>query len=279
MGGSVTDLHGVQLPARYEIRRLEPQHEEWVSALTAHANIYQGWFGDLYDGQRAKIALRFGRNFLGNYRRTLKGGLAYGIFDKEYQFKRPESTTTGGALYWSEFDENDPNLELDGRKKLSDAMDFPLVSHAMAYDASDPECARVLFQSLGEEFPDMVYVFGAKPPGMPEHNNNEKPKRGEVIGRNGTATADGYTGKGLMKALAHFMMHEANANGYKKISIDNTSVAVHHVYSNPPAPYSANVLIEYHAQDHEVDVDGKKIKVFEKCNGVFRGTVHVYLSA
>lgn len=276
--GPVTNLHGVQLPEHYEIRPLDLQYREWVAAIIAHGNIYQGWLGALYEGQRAKTALGFWRIFRTGYERSLEGNLCYGVFDKDYQFKRPESAATGGALYWSEFNQNDPDLELDGRQKLSDAMDFPLVSVAMAHDAHDQECATLLFGPLTKEFPAMASVFGAAPPDMPAQKAEEGPTRGSVVGRNGTATADAYTGKGLMKALSHFLMHETKANGYNQIRLGNTSMAVHHVWSNPPAPYKASVLMDYHCQDHEVEINGEKVKMFEKCRDPFRGTVYVQLS-
>ncbi len=76
---------------------------------------------------------------------SVQTGLVFGIFDKTYQFRRPESQLTGGAVYFSEFDEDDPKIEIGGRQRLSEAMDFPLVSYASSYDGGDPRPGRLSF--------------------------------------------------------------------------------------------------------------------------------------
>lgn len=287
MTQATSNLQATGLSDRYEIRQLEQRHVEWVAAIAAHANVYQGWCASLFDGKQAKTTLGFARNVAVTYRKTVELGYSYGIFDKEYQFKRVESVATGGGLYFSEFDESDPELEVNGREKLNDAMDFPLVTYGMQYDASDPSPAELLFSSLVKEVPVLGYVFAARPAltieerakreAEPDKSLEVKPNRGEVMGRNGTATKDGYAGKGLAKALAYWLMRDAKSKGYKKMVIGVNSSAVQHIYSNPPAPFKANVLMFYPCQDHEVEIDGKMMKLFAQCKEAFRGKVEVLL--
>ncbi|KAJ2966678.1 hypothetical protein NQ176_g10036 [Zarea fungicola] len=287
MTQATSNLQASGLSDRYEIRQLEQRHVEWVAAIAAHANVYQGWCATLFAGQQARTTLAFAQSAAVTYKKTVELGFSYGIFDKEYQFKRVESVAAGGGLYFSEFDESDPELEVDSREKLNDAMDFPLVSYGMQYDASDPSPATILFTSLVKEVPVMGYVFGARPAltaeerakreAEPDKSLEVKPNWGEVMGRNGTATKEEYAGKGLAKALAHWLLSDAKRKGYKKMVIGVNSLAVHHIYSNPPAPFKANVLMAYHCQDHEVEIDGKMVKLFANCKDAFRGSVEVLL--
>ena len=79
--------------------------------------------------------------------------MSFGIFDTQYKFKRPESASTQGKLYW---DEND--LDSDGAALLQQ-MDFPLVSVALAYDGSQPlDMPRMM--PLLEVLPLFATIYG-----------------------------------------------------------------------------------------------------------------------
>ena len=285
MSSVITDLHGVKLDPRFEIRRLEPKHEEWALAVAMHSNVYQSdvWAG-LYIGQQARVCLEGFNIAKGAYMPAITDGWALGVFDKEYQYKRPESAATEGALYWHELDGLDTMIETDGRRVLRDAMDFPLVSVAMGCDASDPAKAGFTYRLLGRALPMGLFVFSITArkreaePASAEPAKPEELKAGEVLQRTGTATADGYMGMGLMKATAHFLMHEAKSKGFKQIRLGALSPAVFHVWTNPPAPYRAEATEKLDYRAHETIVNGEKVKLFENCGpGTITAGVVVHL--
>ncbi|KAM0259440.1 hypothetical protein ACHAQJ_003334 [Trichoderma viride] len=74
---------------------------------------------------------------------------------------------------------------------------------------------------------------------------------GQVLFRNGTSTRIDYEGKGLMKALAHAMMHSVAESGFRGIQIESLSDAVTHVWSNPPQPFRGQVISEFELFDVE----------------------------
>lgn len=121
------------LPSRYEIRTLGPEHAEWAGAIVAHSNIFHSTvFPVIYpDNKTARFnaATRFGQYLLEH---QINSGLSLGIFDKEYQYRRADSAATGGKFYWDVEDDQATAEE------LLEAMDFPLVSVALAYDGKNP---------------------------------------------------------------------------------------------------------------------------------------------
>src|SRR3569833_1278257 len=90
-----------RLPARYEIRTLEPKHSDWANALVMHSTAYSSpvW-SKIYPDDRVGMCygLFKAATYLINHQ--IESGLSIGIFDKEYKFKRSESVETGGKLYW-----------------------------------------------------------------------------------------------------------------------------------------------------------------------------------
>ena len=118
-----------KLPPRYEIRKLGPEHLDWIKAILTHSNIYcSPIWKVLYPDDKAKRAYVMLNNLDYHVLHGINSGHSYGAFDTEYQFKRPESAATGGKLYW-DFD----NLNATGEELLVQ-MDFPLASIALAYD-------------------------------------------------------------------------------------------------------------------------------------------------
>ncbi|KAM0550212.1 hypothetical protein ACHAPJ_009060 [Fusarium lateritium] len=281
---TVSDLHGVDLPARYEIRRLEKKHGDWVNALTRHAAFYGSeLWAPLYVGMARRLAIQAYKINKGQVDMMLAEGLSYAIFDKEYQFKRPESSETGGAVYWNDLDEWDSTKEIDGRRELADAMDFPLVSVVISVDNAD-QPPKIVPGTSPVGIPHGHFYFvacgqAAADKGVPLDGNNDKMlEPGVLLGRRGTATSDDHSGKGLMKALSLFLIHQARADGFKEIEMHAQSHAVFHVWTNPPSPYHVEVKFKTPLDEFETEVDGKKIKPFEKSSGAIGSLLSVYLS-
>ena len=295
---AISDLYGIQLPARYELRRLEPKHSEWFKAIITHTTMYQNdVFAPLYLGQQARLCLQISRSLQGHYDPILAAGLSFGIFDKEYKYKRPISEASGGALYWAELNEQDPDLEANGRKLLSDHMDFPLVSVAGALDIASgmvgPHRERLV-----KMLPHASMLLALSPPSSANSDARDRnddddekkdlkveteasattsPSTGQVMVRTGTATVDGYTGQGFMKTLSHYLMHNALEKGFKMIQIIVGSQAVCHVWSNAPPPFRAEVKQKFNIQDCPVTINGAQVRLFDKCPNGLKAAIYVYL--
>lgn len=129
--------HG--LPARYQIRPLGPEHAAWAAAIVCHSNVFHSTVFPLVypDDKPARFRQAMkAAGYLVDHQ--IKSGLSFGVFDTEYPFKQAASAacTAGGKLYW---DAEDPHADddlLTGDDLLA-AMDFPLVSVALAYDGVD----------------------------------------------------------------------------------------------------------------------------------------------
>lgn len=143
-----------ELPARYEIRQLTPEHAQWASAIVIHSNAFHSTvFSVTYsENKTARFKAAFNAaDYLVNHQ--IESGLSFGVFDKEYQYRREESAATQGKFYW---DQNDESLS---GSEILDAMDFPLVSVALAYDGFDKLDINRYARPL-EDPPDL----------MPEHS-------------------------------------------------------------------------------------------------------------
>lgn len=120
------------LPSRYEIRALEPKHLEWASAIIVHNNIFHSTIWSiLYPEDKTRRAYSGLKETEYLVKFGIDSGHSLGVFDLEYQFKRPESAATAGGLYWNTADET------ASAEALLDNMDFPLVSVAIGYDGFD----------------------------------------------------------------------------------------------------------------------------------------------
>lgn len=125
---------GTYLPARYEIRQLGPEHADWAAAIVIHSNVFHSTvFSVLYpDNQAARFnAAMKAAGYLIDHQ--INSGLSFGVFDKEYQYKQAGSAAAGGKFYW---DAENARDDVTGEDILA-AMDFPLVSVALAYDGVD----------------------------------------------------------------------------------------------------------------------------------------------
>ncbi|UNI16847.1 hypothetical protein JDV02_003243 [Purpureocillium takamizusanense] len=250
-----------QLPDRYEIRVLEPQHLEWAAAIVSHSNLFHSPVWPLLypelKAKRAYATQKEARYLVGH---QIASGYSLGVFDKEYQFKRPQSSATGGALYWNEGGAGDEDAS---SATLLEQMDFPLVSVALAYDSFHPldmDKMAGLIEVL-PVYQDFYTVLAARDGRDPESWKAKGP--GEVLFRNATSTRHEYEGKGIMGALARHMMREMAGKGFRGIQIECAADAVTHVWSNPPAPFKGEVVSEFDMERYEEEgEDGQKRNQF-----------------
>ncbi|KAH6653296.1 hypothetical protein BKA67DRAFT_569123 [Truncatella angustata] len=200
------DTHGISLPSRYSIRPIDATLAPWAKAL-----MVQGFFlrpsiwEPLLPEPKVANALRAFTALDGHFAHAIDSGLSYAVMDSEYEFRRPESVASGGGLYWSELDPDDANFERDGRDKMLERMDFPMVCLALSvdgYDKKPDEASRALYQ-----FMPLVRELGSYF-GQKERESGEtwEPSNmGERMIRSGCVTQPGYEGRGLMTALNHFV--------------------------------------------------------------------------
>ncbi|KAM4055904.1 hypothetical protein HRG_002830 [Hirsutella rhossiliensis] len=250
------------LPPRYEIRVLGPEHIEWVSALVTHTNIFHSpvWPVVYPDDKTARLHDAM-RNVEYLVRHQVESGHSLGVFDNEYQFKRDQSKATGGRLYW---DQDDTEASGD---QLLEQMDFALVSVALAYDSAHPlDHARM--EGLIGAMPLYATFYGALERLDPRPRSSwAADKPGELLLRNATNTRSDYEGRGLMKKMAHCMMHTAAAKGFRGIQIETLSDAVQHVWANPPPPFSGQVVSAFDTLTYEEeDEGGDKVYPFRPAN-------------
>lgn len=243
------------LPSRYEIRTLGPEHAEWARAIVMHSTCFASpvWSKmQVYAEGKTALCYRLFRATVYLMDHQVRSGLSLGIFDREYEFRRPESAASEGMLHW--------NLDDDTADEatLRDQMDFPLVSVALAYDSFFAlDAARVApvlevlpalavrnrtLEARDTRGPTSIQTWQATGPG-------------QVIFRNGTATKAGEGGHGFMKALAHAMMRKAAADGFRGIQILCLHDAVNAVWTHPPAPFRADIVARFNcATDDDEEV-------------------------
>lgn len=250
------------LPPRYEIRVLGPEHQEWAQAICAHTNMFLSpvW-SVLYTDNRAQRLYQMFQT--GHYlmQHQIASGLSIGVFDKEYQFKRPESAATGGKLYWNFEDESATEDDLE------DQMDFPLVSIAMAYDGID-ELDMEKMKPLIASLPLFATAYKALNELDTRDPASWKPtSRGEVLMRNATNTRKNYGGRGIMRQLAEELMRRSATQGFRGIQIETASDAVMKVWSTPPGHFKSNVIGKFHTNTYEEkDEAGETLYPFRPAN-------------
>ncbi|KAJ5966242.1 hypothetical protein N7481_012956 [Penicillium waksmanii] len=250
------------LPPRYEVRVLGPEHTEWVGAICAHTNMFfSPLWPVLYPENRTERTYQMFST--GHYmmKHQIDSGFSLGIFDKEYQFKRPESAATGGKLYWDLDDASATERDLENQ------MDFPLVSVAMAYDGIDELDMEKMKPVIGT-----LPLFATAYKALNELDTRDpaswKPiSRGQVLMRNATSTRGPYEGRGLMRKLAEEMMKRSATLGFRGIQIETGSEAVLKVWSTPPAQFNANVIGKVHTTTYEEkNESGETVYPFRPAN-------------
>ena len=248
----------LDLPSRYEVRVLEEKHIGWAAAIVIHSNMfYSPIWPVLYPDNQTKRAydgLKYSDYLV---RHQIDSGYSLGVFDKEYQYKNPESAATEGKLWW---DVTDESVDQD---KLLEQMDFPLVSIALAYDSINAlDMTRMAdLVAVMPAFGTLYGVLGAEDKRDPATWKATGPN--EVIFRNATSTRREYEGKGIMKALAQYMMRTVSAKGFRGIQIECAADAVSHVWGKPPAPFHSDIVCEFECLTYEMEDDqGNKTKPF-----------------
>ena len=223
----------IRLPPRFEIRQLLAEHHDWAAAIISHANIYHSpaWSPIHADDkpQRTYGLFKGVDLFVAH---SITSGFAYGVFDTEYEFKKPASAATGGALYW-DGDDLDDVTSAD----LVAQMDFPLVSIALAFDAFEamgaaeigPVLAWLPMMGVGVGILDGRFKAATEAAKVTPQGPRQ------VLMRNGTATRRDYEGLGLARRLGQWMMFEArDVWGFRAIQIDTASPAVDKTWMHPP---------------------------------------------
>ncbi|KAF1987677.1 hypothetical protein K402DRAFT_403369 [Aulographum hederae CBS 113979] len=246
------------LDPRYEIRQLTLADADNAAAIVSHANMFDSpvWPEIYPTGKTARCyQLTKAADYL--VKHQINSGFSFGVFDKEYEYKRPESAATNGKLHW-DFSNEDATAE-----ELLEQMDFPLVSVAAAYDGANALDMAQMGPLIGTlpVFGVIYAILGELDTRDPESWKPKGPKG--VLMRNATATRRDYAGEGLMKALAHFLMRKADEEGFRAVNIECMADAVTKVWLNPPSPYRAELVAEFWTEEREVEEEGKMVKVFE----------------
>ncbi|KAL4863298.1 hypothetical protein BDV12DRAFT_177644 [Aspergillus spectabilis] len=262
----------IKISPRFEIRKLETQHLEWAKAIISHSNVFHSpvWAKLYPENQASRFYAAFdGVTYLVQHQ--IDSGLSYGVFDKEYQFKRPESAAIGGANYWET--ERDPNLSGD---EILQQMDFPLASIALAFDAADPiDMARVapLFEAL-PAFAAFASYLDARDTRDPTSWEAKGPR--EVLKRMGTSTRADYMNVGITKTMAHWFMWEAAEKGFRGINIECYHDAVNHIWMHPPSPFRSELVAKIKVNEYEKEEDGQIIRPYPHVTQVL-SKVYVFL--
>ena len=241
--------------SRYEIRQLTPADVDAAQAVISHSNaFYSPIWSVVYDPYETAMKL-FQAKYLIQYQ--IESGLSYGVFDTQYQYKRPESAATNGKVYW---DVNGPATDA---ATLLEQMDFPLVSIALSYDQFHPlDMAQMA--PLITALPLFGTVYGT----LAAADNREPTDwhataAGQVLMRNGTSTRADYEGQGIMKKMAHWLMREAKLKGYRNIQIECGHDAVTDAWLHPPAPFTGELISSFNAATYEEDSpNGEKLHPF-----------------
>ncbi|KAI1849984.1 hypothetical protein JX266_004363 [Neoarthrinium moseri] len=247
------------LPSRYEIRTLGPEHAEWAKAIVSHSNLFASpvW-SQIYrqDATQRCYDLFRTADYLVDHQ--IDSGLSLGIFDKEYKFKQPASAATGGKLYWKLDDAS------AGGEELLEQMDFPLVSVALAYDSINALDLEKLTPMIAV-LPPLLIAFK-----LLEERDEREPSSwkatgpAQVLFRNATATKVGEEGHGFMKLLARYMMRKSAAEGWRGIQIECAHDAVTHVWSKPPSPFKGEAVSRFNCDTYEhKDEEGRTTFPFQ----------------
>lgn len=261
----MTFTNPIRPPPGFEIRKLEQKHADWACAIISHSNIFHSpvW-SKLYPDAQTKRAYDTFEAAKRLMALNIASGHSYGVFDTNYQFKRPESAAEGGKLYW------DPaNLDATGADLL-DQMDFPLASIAMAYDDGDPTRDGSEWAPLVACLPRFSTLFHVIMQGDGSGTEVKKPEStGQVIERGGTSTRHDYEGRGLAKALGHCVLYEWANQGFRIMQIGAANQGVVNIFTKPPAPFKGEIVGRLKTlQYEEEEEDGKKIRPFAVCGDV-----------
>lgn len=233
-----------RLPDGYEIRQLTREHLKWVRAIVGHTMSFDSplWRDAPYEGGATQRAYDMYHAMKPSSKQCIDSGLSYGVFIKDW-------TKSEAKLRWNV---EDPSCTRDDLLKQ---MDFPLVSVAMSKDlTADKLGPRKKFKSWAEIVPPHGTISRELKRKDESRQNREvkhqTPQAGDVVRRSGTHTHGDHAGKGLARALAHFVMDRMAEKGYGKILIHTGDAHVHKVWANPPAPHTAVVGAVFETANH-----------------------------
>lgn len=104
--------------------------------------------------------------------------------------------------------------------------------------------------------------------------------RNILLMRNGTSTRRDYEGKGLMGALARYVMRLAAEKGFKMANIECLNDRVTHVWANPPSPFKGEIVASFDSEEVEVkDEAGQVIKPFQPAKQTITRVVTTFVDA
>ncbi|KAL4876763.1 hypothetical protein BJY04DRAFT_199426 [Aspergillus karnatakaensis] len=248
----------IEMPPRFEIRKLGPEHLEWAKAIMCHSNVFHSpvW-SRVYPDNGTEIFYEMFDKITNMVKHQIDSGLSYGVFDKEYKFKHPEAAATGGANLWDPT--RDPALS---GEQILEKMDYPLASIALAFDAINPIGPEILGPLFGAlpEFPIFFGYLTGQDTRDPAVWTPKGPM--ELLNRMGTSTREDYTHLGITKKMAQWLMWDAAEKGFRAINIECFHDAVHHIWTNPPAPFRAELVAIVRADEYEAEEDGKTVRPY-----------------
>ncbi|KAI8635492.1 hypothetical protein F5Y19DRAFT_12965 [Xylariaceae sp. FL1651] len=276
MSEVITDTHGIALPSRYVVRRLDSSVRDWVIAMGIEGFMLRdaSLWKPLLPFPKTANALRGLEKMAGHYQHSISSGFSFGIFDTQYVFSRPESAAARRMLHWRANDGLDPGrpeFETYGADQMRDAMDFPLVCIALAFDAfaaRDPRATRDMLDLI-----PLQQQLGAFLGSVSENHGTQKGKGnapgmeptdfGQVLIRSGCVTRVGYERQGLATALNRFVMLEAKAWGFRGIKVGMGSESMLRGYMNPPEGCRSEVVAQWDFEDIEMeDEDGNIVRPY-----------------
>lgn len=261
---AVEDMHGISLPSRYEIRKLNPEHEVWYRALMVHGMLLRApvW-RPVIPKPEVKTLLQAFDTLRLYYAHTFQNGLSYAIYDKEYVFKRPESAATNGALYWHEIDVEDPDLEEKGEQWMLEKMDFPIIALALSYDLVEPPPRESMgvMATLAPLWGQMMAKYAEAILGntgfMPQPTG-----AGQYIHRSGQVTRLDYEGRGLGKLFSWWVMYEMASKGYRGILVGAGNFTITRIWLHSDAPFESTAILQQDMEELEVEFEGEKVSPY-----------------
>lgn len=215
------------------IRPLTPEDAEWATAVSSHGGRFHSpLWSNIYPDRGTEDTYRLFACARPLMLHCIESGMSLGAFDTRYRFRRAESEAVGGKLYW------DPKNREHSGQQLLEEMDFPLVHVALAFNADNPPTAEMMADVL-KVMPLWTW-FSEK---LSQSNHTEEQTHpSKVLKRVGTDTRYDYTGKKIMRQVAHFQIGLAKKKGYTRIDIDSAHPAVTKVWMNPPIPHHARMI-------------------------------------
>ncbi|KAI0144265.1 hypothetical protein GGR57DRAFT_482558 [Xylariaceae sp. FL1272] len=274
MSNIMTNTHGIYIPPRYVIRRLDHTVLEWVVAMGIEGFMLRddSIWKPLLPHPKTANALRGLDKLAGYYQHALTSGFSFGIFDTQYVFSHPQSAATGRMLHWrGGLDPGQLEFETYGADQMRVAMDFPLVCMALSCDAFAPVDPRVM-QNVNELMPLQAQLnaflssasddFGK---GKGKATRGSVTDYGQILSRFGCVTRLGYENRGLATALNRFVMLEAKAWGFRGIRVGTGNASVLRFWMDPPKGFQSEIVAHWNFEDIEMqDEEGRVVKPYRE---------------